>query len=94
MARPLPCVHDSTASRQLSDVKHLPAQLVLRWVAGSPALRLAGSAAFELQWVRQSHVTFNSFGDGRLQQWQNYCHTFMTAPLPASLAMLSMCRPS
>ena len=27
-----PYAHDSTASRQLSEVKHVPAQLVLRWV--------------------------------------------------------------
>ena len=27
-----PYAHDSTASRQLSEVKHVPAQPVLRWV--------------------------------------------------------------
>ena len=27
--------HDGTASRRLSEVKHVPAQLVLRWVTAS-----------------------------------------------------------
>ena len=62
-----PYAHDSTASRQLIEVKHhAPAQLGLRWVTTLEP------------WVLQNVALFEGRGA-------------MTAPLPVSLAKLSMC---